>query len=137
MYLLLVSIHVIVCIFLIAVILLQAGRGGGLNEMFGGTAESLLGTQAPTVLKKATEIGAILFIVMSLILGIVTARTSRSLFQQMRAPVVPNRVMPVGPTATAPTAAPKEATQTASVPVQAAPAQAAAEAKPAAQPASK
>lgn len=137
MYLILVFIHIIVCVFLISVILLQAGRGGGLNEAFGGTAESLLGTQAPTVLKKATEIGAILFIVMALLLGVVTARTSRSLFQQMKVPAAPLKAMPAvpaqtaakatgGTTGTTATTNPAQAASTASQQTPAQPAQAAA-----------
>ena len=80
MYWLIITVHVVVCLVLIAVILLQAGRGGGLSETMGGdTAQSVLGTQAPTVLRKATEVSAVLFIITCLILGIMTARTSRSL----------------------------------------------------------
>ncbi len=91
MYLLLITIHIIVCIFLIAMILLQAGRGGGLTEMFGGgeMAQSVLGTQAPVLLKKATTMSAILFLVTSLILGMVTARRGRSLFEAAPLPAAP------------------------------------------------
>ena len=107
MYILLIIFHVAVCFVLIAVILLQAGRGGGLAEAFGGgdTARSLLGTQAPAVLKKATEVAAIAFLVTSLALGMVTARRGRSLFDRGRMPI-----MPISPAqqADTPMAAPKE-----------------------------
>ena len=86
MFILLLIIHVIACIVLIAVILLQAGRGGGLAEAFGGDTQSLLGTQAPVVLKKATTISAIAFLVTSLLLGMITARKGRSLFQGQMLP---------------------------------------------------
>ncbi|MGD2279480.1 MAG: preprotein translocase subunit SecG [Candidatus Omnitrophota bacterium] len=89
MFILLLVIHVAACIVLIAVILLQAGRGGGLSEAFGGETQSLLGTQAPVVLKKATTISAIVFLATSLLLGILTARKGRSLFQQQGLPAVP------------------------------------------------
>ncbi|MBD3426342.1 MAG: preprotein translocase subunit SecG [Candidatus Omnitrophica bacterium] len=91
MYILLILLHVLVCIVLIAVILLQAGRGGGLTEAFGGgeTAQQLLGTQAPVVLKRATEVAAVGFLVTSLLLGIVTARRGRSLFERVQFPVAP------------------------------------------------
>lgn len=82
MYIFLIIIHIIACLILIAVILLQAGRGGGLTEMFGGeTAQSVLGTQAPALLKKLTTGSAIAFLLTSLLLGIVTARRGRSLFE--------------------------------------------------------
>jgi len=92
MYILLISIHILVCLILIATILLQAGRGGGLAEAFGGTesAQSVLGTQAPVILKRATTISAVAFLVTSLILGMVTARRGRSLLDGMRIPAVPS-----------------------------------------------
>ena len=93
MFIVLLVIHVIACMVLIAVILLQAGRGGGLSEAFGGSeTQSLLGTQAPVILKKATTISAIAFLITSLLLGMLTARRGRSLFQQMRSPVMPTPV---------------------------------------------
>ena len=53
MYIALITLHIILCVVLIVTILLQAGKGGGLTEMFGGeTAQSVLGTQAPALLKK-------------------------------------------------------------------------------------
>jgi preprotein translocase subunit SecG len=95
MYLVLIIIHVLICIGLITSILLQAGRGGGLTEAIGGgTVQSVLGTQAPEVLKKATEIAAILFLLTSLGLGMITARRGRSLMQSVQ-----NMQMPAGQTA--------------------------------------
>ncbi len=80
-----------------ATILLQAGRGGGLTEAFSGQAQSVLGTQAPTILKKATTISAILFLVLSLVLAMYTARRGRSLIQQgMKMPQ--GAVMPIAET---------------------------------------
>ncbi len=82
MYTVLILLHVVLCIVLIVTILLQAGRGGGLTEMMGGdTAQSVLGTQAPVLLKKITTISAVGFIVTSMVLGMVTARRGRSLFE--------------------------------------------------------
>lgn len=91
MYILLIIVHVIFCIILIATILLQAGRGGGLTEAFGGgeTAQSILGTQAPVILKKITEASAIAFLVTSLLLGMVTARRGKSLFDRAKLPGMP------------------------------------------------
>ena len=86
MYFLLIAIYVIICIFLICTILLQAGRGGGLTESFGGTAETILGTQAPILLKRATEVSAALFIVIALVLALMSSKRGQSLFSQMRMP---------------------------------------------------
>jgi preprotein translocase subunit SecG len=92
MYIFLIVIHIIVCLILIVTILLQAGRGGGLTEAFGGgggdSVQSMLGTQAPVIIKKATTISAIAFLVTSLVLGMVTARRGRSLFDRANIPGV-------------------------------------------------
>lgn len=90
MYYFLIFVHVIVRIFLMVTILLQAGRGGGLTESMGDSAQSVLGTQAPTVLKRATEVGAVLFLVLSLVLGMMTTRRGRSLFENVKVPVPGN-----------------------------------------------
>jgi len=90
MYIVLITIHIIVCFILILTILLQAGRGGGLTEAFGGdAAQSILGTQAPVLLKKITEVSAIVFLVTSLLLGVFASRGSRSMIPKMSMPNVP------------------------------------------------
>ena len=84
MYLLVSIVHVIVCFILIMVILLQAGRGGGLSEMFGGGLtqnEKLFGTETNTFLKKATSYSAIIFIITCITLGVLTVRKGRSLVE--------------------------------------------------------
>lgn len=103
MYIALIIVHVVLCILLIVTILLQAGRGGGLTEMFGGeTAQSVLGTQAPALLKKITEVSAIGFIVTSLALGMITARQGKSLFDGSALPYIPTEqgtALPFAPVA--------------------------------------
>ena len=75
-----IGIHVIACIILIAVILLQAGRGGGLSETFGGeSGQTIFGTKATTFFSRATIVAATVFIFTSLLLGIMTSRRGRSL----------------------------------------------------------
>lgn len=98
MYIALIILHVVLCLVLIVTILLQAGRGGGLTEMFGGdTAQSMLGTQAPVLLKKITKVCAVGFIITSLVLGIVTARRGRSLFEGPIRPHIPAAEGPMMP----------------------------------------
>ena len=96
MYMILLVFHVLACLILISVILLQAGRGVGLNEAFGGGggAQSVLGTQAPAILKKATTISAIAFLVTSLLLGAMTARRGKSLFMRGGMPDVSGMTIP-------------------------------------------
>lgn len=80
LYGLIITIHVIVSLILIAVILLQAGRGGGLSESFGGSqTQTILGTKSSTFLKRATMVSAVLYILVCLLLGVMTSHRGRSL----------------------------------------------------------
>lgn len=64
-------IHIIVAIFLIAVILLQAGKGAELGAVFGGgSTQALFGpTGAAPLLSKLTTTAAIIFMITCLILA--------------------------------------------------------------------
>lgn len=80
LYGLIIGIHVVVSLVLIFVILLQAGRGGGLSETFGSSAtQSIFGTKTSLFLRRATEVSAVAFILTCLILGIMTGHRGRSL----------------------------------------------------------
>lgn len=80
LYGLVITIHVIVSLVLISVILLQAGRGGGLSESFGGSStQTILGTKSSVFLKRATAVSAVLYIFACLLLGVMTSHRGRSL----------------------------------------------------------
>lgn len=80
LYAFVITIHVIVSLVLIAVILLQAGRGGGLSETFGGSqTQTILGTKTSVFLKRATAVAAVLYILVCLLLGVMTSHRGRSL----------------------------------------------------------
>jgi len=82
MNILVVCLHVIVCLVLIIVILLQAGRGQGLTgASFGGNVQSLFGTKASSFLTKATSFCAILFLFTCIGLNILEVKKSRSLYK--------------------------------------------------------
>ena len=82
MNILVISLHVIVCLVLIIVILLQAGRGQGLTgASFGGNVQSLFGTKASSFLTKATSVCAILFLFTCIGLNILEVQKSRSLYK--------------------------------------------------------
>jgi preprotein translocase subunit SecG len=71
MSILIVVIHVIVCIALIMIVLLQTGKGADMGAAFGGGAsQTLFGTTgASTFLSKATTAAAIIFMLTSLSLA--------------------------------------------------------------------
>ncbi len=71
-------IHVIVCIFLILVVLLQSGQSGDIAAAFGGMgSQTAFGTRtAATVLTKATTWAAIIFMLTSITLSVLAARRS-------------------------------------------------------------
>lgn len=80
-----IVIHVIACIFLIIVVLLQAGKGGGLADVAGGNqTNSILGTQTNTFMTRLTEAFAIIFIVTSLSLAIMSSHRGKSLIETRR-----------------------------------------------------
>ena len=68
--------HVLICIFLILVVLLQQGKGADWAGTFGGGgSQTVFGARgAGTVLSKATTAAAIIFMITSLALTILIAR---------------------------------------------------------------
>ena len=87
LYYLVLTLHVVACLFLIAVVLLQQGKGQDLASAFGGG-----GTQAAfgprgsaTVLSRATTILAGVFMVTSLSLSVLRHRES-SVLERVPAP---------------------------------------------------
>ena len=83
LYGLVIAIHVLVSLVLIAVILLQAGRGGGLSDTFGGSStQTLFGTKTSVFLTRATAASAIIYILTCLTLAVMTSHRGRSLVSQ-------------------------------------------------------
>ena len=70
----LVVLHVLICIILIAAVLLQSGRGGGLVSAFGTSGGSAIfgGRGAGTFLTKATTILGASFMLTSLVLAVLS-----------------------------------------------------------------
>ncbi|TAN59870.1 preprotein translocase subunit SecG [bacterium] len=80
LYGILIAIHSVVCVFLIVIVLIQAGRGGGLAESFTG-AESIFGTKTNAVLTRATTFFAVFFFITCLSLAILAKQRSSSLIK--------------------------------------------------------
>jgi preprotein translocase subunit SecG len=73
------AVHVIVCLMLILVVLLQSGKAADLAGAFGGMgSQTVFGPRGTaTLLSKATTIAAALFMITSLSLGILANGQSR------------------------------------------------------------
>lgn len=80
MFTFIVIIHVIACLLLIAIVLMQSGRGGGLTESF-AAAESIFGTKTNSFLVRATSFLAIIFLFTCIGLAIFSTQRSRSLLE--------------------------------------------------------
>ena len=76
MHTLITIIHILTCIFLVLVILLQSGKGGGVSAAFGGGASAALGQRsAGTVLTKLTGGAAALFMFTSMVLAYMSTQS--------------------------------------------------------------
>jgi preprotein translocase subunit SecG len=75
---LLVTIHVIVCLFIIGVVLLQQGKSADLAGAFGGQgSQTAFGPRgAANLLTKLTTWSAVIFMVLSIALTVELSRTS-------------------------------------------------------------
>jgi preprotein translocase subunit SecG len=88
------TLHVIACIFVIAVVLLQQGKGQDLASAFGGgVTQTAFGPRgSANILSRATTVLAGLFMVTSLALTVVRPRSF--LFNQDAAPGAPATNVP-------------------------------------------
>lgn len=113
---LLIVVHTIVCLFLICIVLLQHGKGADVGATFGGSSQSLFGTEGPLpLLNKITTLAAIVFMGTSVALAYLSAnKTSGSVMTDVKvhAQQAPGQEAPVAvpmPATKQPAEAPKEA----------------------------
>ena len=76
-------IHVVASILLVASILMQAGKGGGLAESF-ASAESMFGTQANALMVRVSTVLAAIFLTTSLVLAVHGAKGEKSLMANQK-----------------------------------------------------
>ena len=98
MSLVLVTLHVFVCIFLIAVVLLQRGRGAEIGAVFGGGASStVFGSRgAGSFLSRLTTLAAAVFMITSLGLSYLwTQASTDALFTESDAEGAPAPEVPL------------------------------------------
>jgi preprotein translocase subunit SecG len=75
-YYVLIAIHVLVCLAIIGIVLLQAGKGADIGSAFGGGgSQAVFGSMGtPTILGKITTVVAILFMITSFSLAKLSSR---------------------------------------------------------------
>jgi len=80
MIILVTIVHIIVCLFLIIVVLLQSGKSADIAAAFGGMgSQTAFGPRgAATVLSKATTWSAVIFMLTSITLSIFATRASEN-----------------------------------------------------------
>ena len=99
MSILLIVIHVVVCIALIMIVLLQTGKGADMGAAFGGgSSQTLFGsTGASTFLSKATTAAAIVFMLTSLTLAYMAGgKVTKSVVMDAQVPIEQQSQQPEG-----------------------------------------
>ncbi|HEY3442342.1 MAG TPA: preprotein translocase subunit SecG [Paludibaculum sp.] len=104
MIILFTTLHVIVCLFLVIVVLLQSGKAADLAGAFGGMgSQTAFGPRgAATVLSQATTIAAVLFMITSLSLSILHTRLGGGTAGPSVLDKAPAATQPVTPKAATP-----------------------------------
>src|SRR5215831_4789558 len=75
MYTVITIVHVLACIFLVLVVLLQTGKGADMGAVFGGSSSTVFGSSgAGTFLTRLTTVTAVVFMLTSLSLTYFSAR---------------------------------------------------------------
>ena len=97
MYTLLVVLHVIVSFAIIAIVLLQAGKGADIGSAFGGAgSQTVFGSMGtPTLLGKITTVVALVFMLTSVSLAMLASSRAASVMTQP-APVQQPAPSPAG-----------------------------------------
>ena len=97
MHTLVTILHVLACLILIMIVLLQAGKGANMGAAFGGSSQTVFGSGgAGTFLGKMTAGVAIVFMLTSLVLTYTAAHRGSGLFDKSRTPVT-RQADPVAP----------------------------------------
>ena len=92
---LLIIVHVLVCLFLIGIVLLQHGKGADIGATFGGSSQSLFGSEGPVpLLNKITTFSAIIFMGTSVSLAYLSANRSTGTVMSELKPIPVEETIP-------------------------------------------
>ena len=82
-------VHILVCLFLVVIVLLQHGKGADVGATFGGAGNTVFGTEGPVpMLNKVTTGVAVLFMVTSVSLAYFSANTGTGSVMESVAPPI-------------------------------------------------
>ncbi len=103
MYIALTIVHVLMCLGIIGIVLLQSGKGADIGSAFGGAgSQAVFGSMGtPTVLGKITGAIAVLFAITSFGLALMGGERSTSVIREPAAQTAP---APAAPASTPPAA---------------------------------
>lgn len=91
-------VHIIVCITLVIVVLLQRGKGANMGAAFGGSSQTIFGSTGPgTFLGKLTTVAAVVFMLTSLWLAYFATHKSDSIVQIPSPAATEQPVVPTTP----------------------------------------
>lgn len=100
---LVILLHIVVCLALIGIVLLQHGKGAGIGAAFGGSSQTVFGsTGAAPFLAKLTAAAAILFMCTSLALTFFTRQKETSIMEGAGKKPGVQQTVPAKPAAPAP-----------------------------------
>jgi len=93
---LIMALHIVVCVSLVIVVLLQQGKGAEVGAVFGGSSQTVFGASgAGNVLTRATAGLAVLFFATSMYLAYMsTQRATGSIFGGGSSSVMPKQTAP-------------------------------------------
>jgi preprotein translocase subunit SecG len=99
MQILVIMLHVLVCLALILIVLLQKGKGADMGAAFGGSSQTVFGSAGATpFLSKVTAAAAIIFMITSLFLAFMFGKGETSSVMEgveTQAPITQQQSAPV------------------------------------------
>jgi preprotein translocase subunit SecG len=101
--------HILVCIALVLIVLLQAGKGAEMGAAFGGASQTIFGSSgAMGFLTKLTTVAAVIFMITSLLLAFGSSRRASTVMKERPVQSVPAEPEKVPALPQIPSAEPKK-----------------------------
>ncbi len=92
--------HILVCVALILIVLLQAGKGASVGAAFGGASQTIFGSPgAAGFLTKITTVAAVVFMTTSILLSLFSGQRSSTVLEETKTEVTetvpPDKAQPL------------------------------------------